>query len=116
MTLGKILKKARARKGLSLRKVQDEVKISNGFLSQIESDKVKNPSPHDLHKLAHLYGLSYSALMDLAGYPSGDRGNELTTAPSGGGLCGAEDLTSEEQQLVEDYIQLVRDARCARGM
>jgi len=50
--------------------------ISNAYLSQLENNKVKKPSPHFLHKLASLYDVPYDLLMEYAGYIK--RGAEST--------------------------------------
>ena len=68
-TLGTYLKSLRDAKGLSLRDVEELSGISNAFVSQLESGKVKHPSPIKLYKLAEIYGAPYEALMERAGYP-----------------------------------------------
>jgi DNA-binding transcriptional regulator YiaG len=49
-TIGPYLKSLREAKGLSLREVEAKTGVSNAFLSQIESGKVKRPSPVMLYK------------------------------------------------------------------
>lgn len=112
-TLGETLKKARSDKGWSLRDVEARTNISNGYLSQLECDSVKQPSPHHLHALSNLYGVAYADLMALAGYhvpsrPSSVRGRQR---PSGLAFAGAEDLSEDERRRVEEYINLIRRAR-----
>lgn len=68
-TLGKYLKSLRIANTLSLRAVERKTGISNAMLSQLESGKVKQPSPIFLHKLAELYEIPYETLMEKAGYP-----------------------------------------------
>ena len=67
-SLGHGLKTARELRNLSLREVEEATGISNAYLSQLENDKIKKPSPHFLHKLANLYGIGYELLMASAGY------------------------------------------------
>ena len=66
--LGSGLRSAREARNLSLRQVEEATGISNAYLSQLENDKVKKPSPHFLHKLAALYDVPYDLLMEYAGY------------------------------------------------
>ena len=66
---GEFLKAARNAKGLTLRDVEKETGISNSYLSQLESGKVKQPSPINLHKLGKAYDIPYEVLMEKAGYP-----------------------------------------------
>jgi transcriptional regulator with XRE-family HTH domain len=68
--LGQILSEGRNRKELTLRDVQSTTGISNAYLSQLETGKIANPSPHFLQKLSGLYGLQYEVVMAAAGYAS----------------------------------------------
>jgi transcriptional regulator with XRE-family HTH domain len=68
--LGQILSEGRNRKELTLRDVQSTTGISNAYLSQLETGKIANPSPHFLQKLSELYGLQYELVMAAAGYAS----------------------------------------------
>lgn len=114
MSLGKQLRKGRSRAGKSLREVERETGISNGYLSQLESGSVKQPSPVHLHKLSEAYQLDYGELMRSAGYvppslpfsPSSVRTRSL--------VAGWEELPEEDQTRVEEYIKLLREARRAR--
>jgi transcriptional regulator with XRE-family HTH domain len=67
--LGTYLKSLRNASKLSLRDVEGQSGVSNAFLSQIESGKVKKPSPAMLNKLAQLYRVPYATLMERAGHP-----------------------------------------------
>ena len=113
MTLGEQLRHLRLTMGLSQRAVEEKTGISNAFLSQLESGKVKQPSPLALHKLSDLYGIEYDILMDLAGYPvpkthrTGDRVF---------GRLGK--VTPDEENELERYLAFIRNrqqGRRARG-
>src|SRR6266849_5631449 len=67
-SLGAGLRTARELRKLSLREVEEAAGVSNAYLSQLENDKIKKPSPHFLHKLAALYDLAYEGVMQAAGY------------------------------------------------
>jgi HTH-type transcriptional regulator, competence development regulator len=101
--------------GKSLREIERIVGISNGYLSQLESDSIKQPSPNHLRRLANAYELNYSTLMELAGYGAPQIGE--ADAPSTGGLVfgSPNDLTEEDLQKVRAYIRDLRDARRVRG-
>jgi len=76
--LAELLYQARYKKKLSLRQIQRTAGISNAYLSQLETGKIANPSPHFLQKLADLYGLSHEAVMIAAGYvPQSERPRDL---------------------------------------
>jgi transcriptional regulator with XRE-family HTH domain len=66
--LGQVLRQARKHKALSLRYVESKTGISNAYISQLETGKIENPSPHFLQKLAELYEISHEELMRAAGY------------------------------------------------
>lgn len=55
-------------KGVTLRAVEDETKITNAYLSMLERGAIASPSAHKLRKLATYYGVPYRHLMELAGY------------------------------------------------
>lgn len=112
MTLGQILKGRRLELKMSLRDVERATKgrISNGYLSLLESDEIKEPSPHYLHLLSRAYSLDYSELMRLAGYfaPGPSRAE---TELAGLAFAGVDDLTAEEREDVIQYIEWTRSRR-----
>src|SRR5579885_142721 len=110
--LGAYLKQVRDAQGLSLRDVQGKTEISNAFLSQIESGKVKNPSPIMLHKLATLYRVTYEQLMERAGYPIPIARPPAPTASKVFHRFG--DITQDEEEQLLDYLGFLR-SRARRG-
>ena len=52
-----ILKKIRNHRGVSLRQMEERSGISNAYLSQLETGKVKNPSLDVLYKLSQYFDL-----------------------------------------------------------
>jgi transcriptional regulator with XRE-family HTH domain len=109
--LGSFLAATRKAKGLSLREVEAATGISNAYISQLETGKIREPSPATLHKLGELYGASYAMLLDLAGYPV--PGTE--SRPPGSALAARlGPVTLEEEDELADYLQFLR-ARKRRG-
>jgi|SRR5450759_732440 transcriptional regulator with XRE-family HTH domain len=108
MTLGHILKTSRQRADLSLREVERKTGISNGYLSLLESDAIKSPSPKYLHALAEVYGSSYSLLMELAGYVAPKE--RPATLPDGlsDEMNG---LSVEEQSQVRSFVGYLKASR-----
>jgi len=107
MTLGQVLKEARQRNRMSLRDVEKLVRISNGHLSLLESDLIKSPSPNHLHQLAELFGVSYSLLLELAGYVVPE-----TSVASNARLAGnLGDLTNEELAQVRSFVGFLKASR-----
>lgn len=66
--LGRYLKEARVRLGLSLREAQDRSNVSNAYISLIESGRRIDPHPNILKKLADAYKLELQDVMRVAGY------------------------------------------------
>ena len=77
--------------------------------SQVESGKIRQPSPVVLHKLAELYELSYAALLEHAGYPavSGARAEaEPSVIDSRLGP-----ITTDEEHALREYLEFLRSRR-----
>jgi transcriptional regulator with XRE-family HTH domain len=106
--LGPCLKRSRKERGLTLRAVEEKTGVSNAYLSQLENQRINNPSPQILNRLADCYDISYDRLMELAGYPVPKKQIH--------GLAfrresGFDDLTREEKENVTEYIQFLRSRR-----
>lgn len=108
-TLGQFLKSTREKKGLTLRQVESSTGVSNPYLSQLEGDKIKQPSPIWLHKLGELYGVSYATLLSLAGYPV--PGNERNATIHSGLAARIGPVTSEEEDALVEYLESLRSRR-----
>lgn len=109
--IGEELRRLRLHKGVSLRDVERETKISNAYLSQLESGKAEQPSPRVLHKLAEFYKVSYEALMGVAGYLQPTKnGHGKAATPLHTALMSA-DLTHDEAQTVARFVEFLRKER-----
>jgi HTH-type transcriptional regulator, competence development regulator len=110
LTLGKYLASIRIDRGFTLRQVEDatQKEVSNGYLSQIENDRIQGPSPHILHALAELYGVDYENLMERAGYirpakgrPAEDRHGRIATFSD-------HNLTESEEAELIKFLKFIR--------
>ena len=106
ISLGQFLKQAREDRGFTLREVELETDISNSYLSQLEGEKIKHPSPMSLYKLAETYGVSYTYLMELAGYPVPSKGSRSTSHSGYASRIGA--VTPGEEDALIDYLRYIR--------
>jgi transcriptional regulator with XRE-family HTH domain len=113
ISLGKYLASIRKDRKLSLRAVEEQTKkqVSNAYLSQIENDQIKQPSPNTLNALAELYDISLEKLMVKAGYitpsskrKSGERHGRAAT-------FAEHNLTPEEEQELMDYLEFMRSRK-----
>ena len=68
-SFGGVLKQAREVRELSASDAARAAGISAAYLSKLENDAVKKPSPHVLHQLGEALTLPYAELMRLSGYP-----------------------------------------------
>lgn len=104
---GAFIKAARKAKGLTLREVENLTEVSNAYLSQLETDKIKNPSPNMLFKLSELYEIPYEVLMEKVGYPTPEANkNDLKEASSVFHRIGK--LTENEEEALLQYLAFIR--------
>lgn len=98
------IRSLRQAKGLSLRDVEEKsieagYPISNPYLSQLENDRIKSPSPRVLRTLAIIYDISYSELMNQFGYLALDQ--NVRTLHVG-------DFSECEFSLLKDFVNMIR--------
>jgi transcriptional regulator with XRE-family HTH domain len=107
--IGVVLADLRKAKGLSLREVQQATNgaVSNAYLSQLENQKIKKPSPKVLHSLADVYGVPYETLMAKAGYllPDTDKQDGPRRRLA---AFAIDDLTAEEEEELLKYLAFLR--------
>jgi HTH-type transcriptional regulator, competence development regulator len=128
LSLGDVLRTLRNAHGLTLRDVEDSTKISNAYLSQLETGKISRPDPNILFKLSQAYQASYQTLMERAGYitqvadPSSPSAARDSASPSsrksrtlpGAALATIDDLTPEETHELMKYLAFIRSRRPKR--
>lgn len=83
--------------------------ISNAYLSQLENEKVQEPSPNLLYKLAELYRADYQMLLGLAGYPV----SESRSGSQSGLAARLGHTTREEEHALVEYLEFLRSKRKA---
>ena len=107
--IGVVLADLRKAKGLSLREVQEATggAVSNAYLSQLERQKIKKPSPNVLRSLAQVYGVPYETLMEKAGYLLPDE-DERAGRRRRLAVFAIDDLTAEEEEELLKYLAFLR--------
>jgi|SRR6267143_277573 len=115
MSLADELRGLREQGGLTLRALSEGTGISNAYLNQLEHDKVKEPSPNILAKLASFYEVPYTRLMELAGYAIPNQRSDSTASPSGPHVEGLKDLNFDELQQVRDFVEFLRIRKSNRN-
>lgn len=119
-SLGDYLKDARNAMHLTLRDVEAKTDkaVTNGYLSQIENNVIKQPSPNVLYSLAGLYGLDYRNLLERAGHhaPTSTGSTQVIDDEvlAGLPLRAIAELNAEERQELTEYIAFMRQKRKRR--
>jgi transcriptional regulator with XRE-family HTH domain len=118
-SLGTALKQAREVRGLSGVDAARAAGISAAYLSKLENDAVKKPSPHVLNQLSEALTVPYAGLMHLSGYrvPGEPVGN-LPASDSIGAALFADLIDDERDELLEYlawYRARRRSGRVANG-
>ena len=108
--LGQYLRDARMALGLSLRDIEEATghEVSNAYLSQLETGKVKKPSPHILYALSLALSVPYSQLMQRAGYivpqherADGDKHGRTAT-------FSIDNLSADEEEALREHLAYIR--------
>lgn len=106
--LGRMLREARKRKGLSLRAVQEATGISFSWITRTEHGHYSRPSPERLTRLAEALGIDVRA---MDGATNGEMSGRL---PQPSTYFRAKyQLSPEEITHVEDVISKLREERTA---
>ena len=112
-TLGEYLASIRKDRKMTLRQVEEATnkKVSNAYLSQVENNKIRQPSPNILHALSELYAISFENLMEMAGYFVQSL-NRAKNERHGRVATFAEyNLTPEEESELMLYLQFMRQRK-----
>jgi transcriptional regulator with XRE-family HTH domain len=113
-SIGSVLRQARAVRELSAVDAARAAGISAAYLSKLENDAVKKPSPPVLLQLSGALGVPYADLMQLSGYHVPGASNASPMATVSSALFA--DVTEEEQEELLDYLAWYRTRkRAGRG-
>lgn len=116
LTLGQYLASIRTARRLTLRQVEEATnkEVSNAYLSQIENDKIKQPSPNILHSLSEFYSIDYVNLMEMAGYIASSSASSGDKRHGRVATFAEQNLTSQEEAALVEYLQFMRTRKPAR--
>ncbi len=112
-TLGQYLSLIRADRRMTLRGVEEATnkEVSNAYLSQIENDKIRQPSPNILHTLAELYGINFENLMERAGYLVAPTKRTREKRHGRVATFAEYNLTPEEEAELMQYLRFIRSRK-----
>ncbi len=108
-SMGDTLRQARAVRGLTAIETARAAAISPAYLSRLENDAVKKPSPHVLNRLSEALGMPYAELMRLSGYRLPGQTDEPGVATVSAALFS--DLTDDEREELVEYLAWYRARR-----
>ena len=111
--MGGTLKQARAVRELSVVDAARAAAISPAYLSRLEGDAVKKPSPHVLHQLSEALGVPYADLMALSGYRLPNHSDQRSPGRVSAAIFA--DLTEDEREELVDYLAWYRARRRSLG-
>lgn len=108
-SMGTVLRQAREVRKLSAVEAARAAGISAAYLSKLENDAVKKPSPIVLHQLSESLAIPYADLMRLSGYPVPGERHVPPTDTIGAALFV--DLTDDEREELLEYLAWYRSRR-----
>ncbi len=109
VSIGAVLRQAREVRGLSSVDTARSAKISSAYLSKLENDAVKRPSPEVLHRLSQVLEVPYAELMALVGHPLPNVDAPPDHASLGEALFA--DLTDDERDELIEYLAWYRSRK-----
>jgi transcriptional regulator with XRE-family HTH domain len=108
-SIGSVLRQSREVRELSAGDAARAAGISAAYLSKLENDAVKKPSPHVLLQLSEALAVPYADLMHLSGYHVP---GESKASPAGTVSAALfADVTDEERDELLDYLAWYRARR-----
>jgi transcriptional regulator with XRE-family HTH domain len=108
-SIGVVLKQARKVRALSAVEVARAAGISAAYLSKLENDDVKKPSPPVLQQVSEALAVPYEDLMRLSGYLV-PREPDAAMAQTVAAALFA-DVTDEEREELVEYLAWYRERR-----
>jgi len=112
-SIGNALRQAREVRELSAVDAARASGISPAYLSRLENDAVRKPSPNVLHRLSEALGLPYADLMRLSGYRVPGEAGRGSNEAIGTALFA--NLTEDEREELLEYLAWYRSRRRAKA-
>jgi HTH-type transcriptional regulator, competence development regulator len=108
-SFGTVLRQAREVRELTAFDAARAAGISAAYLSKLENDAVKKPSPLVLHQLSEALMVPYAELMRLSGYRVPGDHDKSATDTVGAALFA--DVTDDEREELVEYLAWYRARR-----
>jgi transcriptional regulator with XRE-family HTH domain len=111
-SVGAALRRARRIRALSAAETARAAGISAAYLSKLENDAVKKPSPPVLLQLSEALAVPYAELMRLTGYRLPDESTASAVVNANAALFA--DVTDEERDELVEYLAWFRSRSRSR--
>ncbi len=108
-SFGTVIRQSRDVRGLSSLEAARAAGISAAYLSKLENDGVKKPSPPVLHRLSEALSVPYAELMRLNGYRLPGEPDGRPVESLGAALFA--DITADERDELVEYLAWYRARR-----
>jgi transcriptional regulator with XRE-family HTH domain len=108
-SIGPVLRQARDVRELTAVEAARAAGISAAYLSKLENDAVKKPSPPVLLQLSEALAIPYAELMRLSGYRVPGESEPSATDTVGAALFA--DLSTDEREELLEYLAWYRARR-----
>lgn len=108
-SFGALLRQAREVRAMSTLDAARAAGISPAYMSKLENDAVKKPSPHVLHQLSEALTVPYAELMRLNGYRLPGKSIANSSETIGAALFA--DLSDAEREELLEYLAWIRTRR-----
>lgn len=117
VTLGQYLASIRTDRKMTLRQVEEgtDKEVSNAYLSQIENQKIQQPSPNTLNALADVYGVDYGKLMEMAGHITPSKKRSPNQRHGQVATFADHNLTPAEEADLIEYLKFIRSRKRHSG-
>tara|TARA_R110002073_G_scaffold18880_6_gene69704 strand:- start:340 stop:681 length:342 start_codon:yes stop_codon:yes gene_type:complete len=110
-SLGSCLKSLRKSNNLTLKYIEDNLGISNAYLSQLENDKIKSPSIYLLTKLSNLYEVPLAEILEESGIVKRNKPTQEETQLNSRIAFSTEKMSKEEKEEVLEYLKFLKSKR-----
>lgn len=111
-SFGAVIRRAREVREMTAFDAARAAGISAAYLSKLENDAVKKPSPVVLHQLSEALMIPYAELMRLSGYRV--PGEQLGSPARNPGSALFDSLTDDEREELLEYLAWYRARRRTR--
>lgn len=110
-SLGSYLKSLRKSNNLTLKYIEDNLGISNAYLSQLENNKIKSPSIYVLTTLSDVYDTPLAEILEESGIIKKPEKTKEETQLNSRIAFSTEKMSKEEKEEVLEYLKFLKSKR-----